>query len=237
MSFDYNAFLNAPCKVINLEKNTSRWKICKERIQEAGFTNIERFNAIDKDHLEENWKLLNCPVIASEKDPCFSKILGKQGCFLSHMLIWKNIIEKKIPYTTIFEDDILFTEQWDIAAPIYFKNTPNTYDILYIGSQFEAISECHIDKIPVYCLHAYVITYEGAKKLYDLILKSETGVYTIDCMLIDFMTENAFNWIVWNGYRFLNTNHRMSTDWMMKNHGLVYQDESFGSDIITDLHN
>ena len=35
MVFEYTDFLNAPCKVINLEKNTSRWKICKERIQDV----------------------------------------------------------------------------------------------------------------------------------------------------------------------------------------------------------
>jgi len=233
---EYNDFLKCPCKVINLLKNTARWKISKERITDAGFTNIERFNAIDKDHLEENWKLLNEPVIAAQKDPCFYKFLGKQGCFLSHILIWKDIIEKQIPITTIFEDDILFHHKWETLAPAYFKNTPNNYDILYLGSQFEAISNFHIDKIPVYCLHAYVITLEGAKKLYDLVLKNDLGVYTIDCMLLDFMKENAFNWAVWNGYKFYPPNNRMSDQWAIRNHGLVYQDEVFGSDIITDLH-
>jgi len=234
---EYSAFLNSPCKLINLTKNTARFTISKERIQEAGFTNIERFNAIDIHHLDENWKLLNNPVIAAEKDPCFCSFLGKQGCFLSHILIWKDIIEKKIPYTTIFEDDVLFNEQWNTVAPMYYKNTPNTYDILYLGAQFEAISNYHVDKVPVYCTHAYVITYEGAKKIYELVLNSEIGVYTIDCMLLDFMKKDAFNWVVWNGYKFLTTKYNMNKEWAMRNHGLVYQDEIFGSDIITDLHN
>lgn len=233
---DYNNFLNAPCKIINLTKNTARFTISKERIQDAGFTNIERFNAIDKDNLEKYWKLLNNPVIASQKDPCFSKFLGKQGCFLSHIFIWKDIIEKKIPNTTIFEDDILFHHNWDSLAPVYFKNTPKNYDILYLGSQFEANSDFHIDKIPVYCTHAYTITYEGAKKLYNLLLNNDIGVYTIDCMLLDLMKEDAFNWSVWNGYKFYPPNNTMSHQWLIRNHGLVYQDEVFGSDIITDLH-
>jgi GR25 family glycosyltransferase involved in LPS biosynthesis len=234
---EYVDFLNAPCKLINLTKNTARFTISKERIQEAGFTNIERFNAIDIHHLDENWKLLNNPVIASQKDPCFYKFPGKQGCFLSHILIWKDIIEKQTPITTIFEDDILFHDKWKEIAPVYFKNTPHTYDILYLGSQFEAPSNFHIDRVPVYCLHAYVITYEGAKKLYNLVLNNELGVYTIDCMLLDFMKKDAFNWVVWNGYKFFPPKQQMSQQWAIRNHGLVYQDEIFGSDIITDLHN
>lgn len=233
---DYATFLKAPCKVINLKKNTARWNISKERIQDAGFRNIERFDAIDKNNLEANWKLLNNPVIASQKDPCFYKFPGKQGCFLSHILIWKDIIEKEIPVTTIFEDDVLFHDRWKEIAPVYFKNTPQNYDILYLGSQFEMVSNFHVDRVPVYCLHAYVITYEGAKKLYNMILKNDIGVYTIDCMLLDFMKNNSFKWSVWNGYKFFPSKEKMSPQWAIRNHGLVYQDEVFGSDIITDLH-
>jgi GR25 family glycosyltransferase involved in LPS biosynthesis len=228
----YNVFLNSPCKVINLTKNTARWTISKERIEDAGFTNIERFNAIDKDHLAENWKILNRPIIAMKKDPCFSKFLGKQGCFLSHILIWKNIIEQKIPFTTIFEDDVLFHDEWHRIAPFYFEKTPTDYDILYLGSQFEAISNYHIDRVPVYCTHAYCITYEGAQKLYTLLMNSVIGVYTIDCMLLDLMKEDAFNWYVWNGYKFYPNKEKMSQLWAIRNSGLVYQDEVFGSDVV-----
>jgi len=232
MTFTYNDLLNSPCKVINLAKNPERWKTSETRIRQAGFTKVERFNAIYKDKLEENWKLLNTPVIASEKDKCFVEFTGKQGCFLSHMFIWKDIIEKKIPYTTIFEDDILFHQQWTSLAPEYFKNTPNNYDILYLGAQFEMASDFHIDNVPVYCLHAYVMTYEGAKKLYNMVLNNSEGVYTIDCMLLDFMKKAQFNWCVWNGYKFYPPTIQMNKYWAVRNHGLVYQDDSFDTDIM-----
>ena len=234
MTFTFNDLLNAPCNVINLAKNTERWKISEERIKQAGFTNFERFNAIDTDHLEENWKLLNNPKVAHNKDVYFEKYLGKQGCFLSHMFIWKDIIEKEIPYTTIFEDDVLFHHDWNNLAPAYFKNTPNNYDILYLGAQFEAVSEFHIDKVPVYCTHAYVITFEGAKKLYNLILNNTDGVYTIDGMLLELMKKGAFNWYVWNGQTFYPSPDELNNRCSSRNNGLVYQDDAFVSDIIKD---
>jgi alpha-glucosidase len=105
-----------------------------------------------------------------------------------------------------------------------------------IEFEYEGEGATHKKARNVYGMQMARSTYEGAKKLYDLVLKSEIGVYTIDCMLIDFMLENAFKWIVWNGHKFLKTNHQMTKGWKAKSHGLVYQDESFGSDIITDLH-
>ena len=93
------------------------------------------------------------------------------------------------------------------------------------------MSNYHVDKVPVYCLHAYVITYKGAKHLYDLVMMSDIGVYTIDCMLLDKMIEDAFKWYVWNGYKFYPNKLKMSHQWSIRNHGLVYQDEVFGTDI------
>jgi GR25 family glycosyltransferase involved in LPS biosynthesis len=221
-----------PCKIVNLEKNKERWDICIKRVQEAGFKNIERFDAIGPDRLKEGWQKLNNPKIVYEKDPCFTEMLGKQGCFLSHLLIWKDIIERKIPFTTIFEDDVLFHNQWKELAPVYFEMTPTDYDIMYLGSQFLKSSSYHIDKVPVYCTHAYIISLKGAIKLYNMLLENPCGVYTIDCMLLDYMYKDAFDWCVWNGYAFYPTNIKMSSKWAMRNNGLVYQDESFGTDIM-----
>ena len=228
----YSNLLNAPCKVINLKKNSARWNITQERLNTVGFTNIERFDAISPDTIKENWDKVGNPKIAVEKDECFANVLGKQGCFLSHILIWKDIIETKRPFTVIFEDDILFHELWDTIAPLYFEKTPKDYDIMYLGSQFQKASCYHIDKVPVYCLHAYVITFEGATKLYNMIMSSSIGVYTIDCMLLDFMYADLYKWYVWNGYAFYPSNLKMSHKWAIRNNGLVYQDEVFGTDIM-----
>ena len=40
----YQDFLNAPCKVINLKKNTERWETTQKRLNDIGFSNFENFN-------------------------------------------------------------------------------------------------------------------------------------------------------------------------------------------------
>jgi len=229
----YSDLLNIPCRVINLEKNKERWSSVLQRSKDAGFTNVDRFDAIGPDRLKEGWDQLNNPSFAHNKDVFFARVLGKQGCFLSHMLLWKEIVDKKIPFMTIFEDDILFHELWNTLAPSYFKMTPIDFDILYLGSQFEKPSYYHIDRVPVYCLHAYVITFDGATKLYNMVLNNPEGVYTIDGILLEFMNKDAFNWYVWNGSSFYPSKLKMQNHrWNVRNNGLVFQDEMFGTDIL-----
>ena len=39
--------LKGPCSVINLDRNPQRWEDVQEKIIKAGFTNFERFSAVD----------------------------------------------------------------------------------------------------------------------------------------------------------------------------------------------
>lgn len=237
--------LNCPCYVINLDRNPERWNTAKIKIKDAGFTNFKRFTAVDgknPDELKYNWNLLNNPEFA-EWDKEFIQYPGKQGCFLSHFNIWKEMIENNIPYSVILEDDVIFHPEWNKLAPIYFGNTPKDFDTLYFGSQFEFNSKYHVDKGPVFCTHAMLITLNSAKKMYEMFLNKKGGVYTIDCMIIDMMKyklyfkekngkEFPFNWYVWNGRDFFPSNVvHMPKGWTKRNCGLVYQDESYGSEV------
>ena len=106
----FEDFLKLPCYIINLDRNPERWNVCEKRLQEAGFTNYKRISGVDgknKLELQKEWELLNNPKF-SAWDTEFKSYPGKQGCFLSHLKIWKDILDKKIPYALIFEDDIVF---------------------------------------------------------------------------------------------------------------------------------
>lgn len=240
----FTDLLQAPCRVINLDRNPERWEKGLERIQAAGFQNIQRVSAVDaKDpsQLTEVWKMLGNPSFATW-DTEFVKYPGKQGCFLSHIKLWKEMIDHKIPYMVVLEDDVLFHPLWDKIATKYFENTPKDYDIFYLGAQFEFQSNFHIDCGPVFCTHAMVLTYTGVKKLWDMIFTLPKGVYTIDCMIIDMMKyklmhsdnmrSHPFTWYVWNGRNFYPTElQEMPKGWTKRNCGLVFQDESFGSEV------
>ena len=242
---EWKDVLSGPCYVINLERNPERWETAQHKIHAAGFQNFKRFQAVDaKDpqQLKEAWELFGNPPFA-KWDQEFIDYPGKQGCFLSHFKIWKEMIENKIPWAVILEDDVLFHPQWKELAPGYFENTPKNFDVLYFGSQFEFNSQFHVDRGPVFCTHAMLVTYNGAKKLYDMCLQKTGGVYTIDCMIIDMMKykmhfkdgngkEFPFSWYVWNGRSFFPTDMvNMPKGWTKRNCGLVFQDESYVSEV------
>ena len=226
--------LNTPVFIVNLKRDHERYVATKQRIQDAGYTNITRWNAVDATNpkeLHDAWlqQFNNVMPTFEPADPDFVAKVGKQGLYLSMISLWKHMIDNKIQIATIFEDDIMFHPQWSHYAQQYWTLTPKTFDILYIGNQLHMPSEHHIDRVPVYCLHAYMLTLEGATKLYNLV---KINPCTLDFMLAHYMCREAirkiqcpFNWFVWNG-TFFPTEHTSK-----KNTGLVYQDDSYESSI------
>lgn len=233
-----------PCFIINLDRCPERLNLAKQRVRAAGFKDIYRITAVDAKNqgsLDAGWRDHGFPKFDSN-DKEFLTYPGKQGCFLSHINLLRHIILKKIKITTVFEDDVQFHKNWNELAPQYYNNTPSDYEILYLGSQIDAplesLEKLHIIRAPVFCTHAYVITLEGAKKLYNLLLNSPLGVKTIDCLIIDmmkvhmhFQTDIPFNWYVWNGRPFKDPIADIDPDWAKRNSGLVFQDPQFESDV------
>lgn len=232
-------FFNIPGFIINLDRNKDRYSFAYNNIIKAGFKNIERFKGIDAkwDDLDKAWADHNNPKLASH-DINFNIRKGAQGCMLSHLYIWKHIIENNLPYTIVFEDDVRFHSEWNNIINDYINHTPVDFDILYIGSQLEVSSTYPIVVLPVYCTHAYIITLEGAKKLYKLLLNYKEGVYTIDRMLIQFMytavdhdNYKPFKWYVWNATMIPDNYKKNKLSIEKRNTGLVFQDDSFESDV------
>ena len=232
---------SAPCFVINMDRCKERYTTTYKNIIDAGYKNITRFHGVDalkSDELTNAWKYHNNPKFNEDDTDFIHTYLGKQGCAVSHFNLWKYIIENNIEICTVFEDDVCFHKDWNILAEKYIQATPNDYDILYIGSQIDFMIDSHIIVTPVFCTHSYVITLEGAKKLYKLVMNYEKGIYTIDCMIIDFMKEylmkkspKPFTWYVWNGTMFHDPRAEKDPDWKKRNAGLVFQDASFISDV------
>ena len=67
----------------------------------------------------------------------FSKLKlngGVKGCFISHMRIWKKIVDQNIPYAIVFEDDAQFNVNF---MNIYNNMTlPENFNIIYLGGRF-----------------------------------------------------------------------------------------------------
>lgn len=131
--------------------------------------NFKYFEAVDGKNLTDNQKELEKKYVEpGSLNP------GQIGCLLSHVLLWKQIIQSQMQHTLVLEDDITVVHPFNdiINKLINIKN----YDIIYIGhclqpTQGEMIST--IDNINIHesisplCTHAYLLSYNGAVKLLE----------------------------------------------------------------------
>ena len=103
---------------------------------------------------------------------------GEIGCALSHLAVYKRIIDEKIPYALIFEDDVVVCpELVNVIQSIDADGTLLRHGITLF-------SECLVSTSPTLRLpfggmslhdvkwgwfaHAYIITNEAARKLIEL---------------------------------------------------------------------
>jgi GR25 family glycosyltransferase involved in LPS biosynthesis len=92
---------------------------------------------------------------------------------------------------------------------------------------------------PLYCLHAFVITRQGCQKLLRFLTTQSAGFYMPDCMMHDAMAGRPhvstfpLRWYAWSGHRIASLVEERGTNphWIRRNCGLVYQEESFGTDV------
>jgi hypothetical protein len=81
-----------------------------------------------------------------------------------------------------------------------------------------------------------LLTYNGVKKLWDMLLNLSIGVYGIDGMIygatLGMKKSHPFTTYTWNVADFFPCDLRkMNVEWTHRNNGLVFQDEYFGTDL------
>jgi len=229
--------------IINLKRRKDRFNLTIPRIFNIGYKNIYRFEAVDgqdEELIYNEWAILDNPQF-NPKDINFINTRGAQGCILSHIKLWKYIIDNNIEFATVFEDDIIFHQHWNEIVNKYITETPNDYDIIYMGGQMEYVMGDPISSTMVWCTHAYIISLKGAKKILKAILNHPNGIYALDSMLINYMITYLFKqsvsedrkdppfiWYVWDGRYYKTDDIFHSQD---RNNGLVFQDRTITSDI------
>lgn len=113
------------------------------------------------------------------------------GCAMSHLNTWKNFIENtNDEYAIIFEDDIILEKDFIKKLDIVLNNTPNDFDVLYIGcfgceqnnnfnlfeylcsligmtSEHKKINNYISIPKTAFATHSYILSRKGAKKLIE----------------------------------------------------------------------
>ena len=130
--------------------------------------------------------------------------LGSLGTCLSHFYIYKTMVEEKIPYMCIFEEDAIINDDFRIKLDKLLKNTPDDWDIIYLGMScdYSHDDRCHqndnINEVKpnlfkikyAYGTYGYIINLSGVKKILPNIYPIW---WHVDTLLSNLMVQNKIN--------------------------------------------
>jgi len=177
--------------VVNLDSRTDRWKSLLEA--EPSLIRAERISAVDGRKLSltpEMYQLFQHNNFKWKK--------SVMGCLLSHVSIWKKILQEKGDSFLIVEDDVRFEpgwrEQWSHI------DVPKDADLVYLGGIlppnraglqnvlqkvtndcYSILPNCLFNKTPLpifhLCAFSYVLTRSGAEKLVAYLTHSHQKLF------------------------------------------------------------
>lgn len=191
----YNAYiisLNNPIKLLTKISEYNLNSILVEGVNGSKLTNSE---------INQNTTLL-CSIF------CPKSVVG---IAMSHTKAWKEFIKSKEKIALFFEDDAVFVDNFRTKLDTAIKNTPDDFDILYLGcfgcdnpiNFFTLINSGIINlnasKINKYvkkpeiafALHGYILSRKGAIKLINIIKKNIN--YHLDYKLQYLIKNNQIN--------------------------------------------
>jgi glycosyl transferase family 25 len=125
---------------------------------------------------------------------------GEKGCFISHLRIWRYIVDNDIDYGLIFEDDANLCNDFLKKYKDFITEIPNDCDIAFIGGKFDTdykmnennyiqISKNviqHKNVTPEYyydfcrTTHSYILSKKTAKMLIHKFDTAETITTALD---------------------------------------------------------
>ena len=94
---------------------------------------------------------------------------GQRACAQSHMKIWRYIVNKKLPYALVLEDDACFDKKWRDRLHDFFGSSRKPWDMLLLNCS-EPMEPAYtwVSVQDQYLTGAYLISLNGARKLVDM---------------------------------------------------------------------
>ena len=142
---------------INLDRRKDRWAQAEEEFKKIN-CDVTRFPAIDG-------MLLNKPVNKMNN--------AEFGCLMSHYKILEDIIKHDGNIFLIFEDDVVFKNNFNELFEKYYNQLPNDWDMVYISGnnlkELNKITDNIYKTQNTLALHSYFIKKETAIELKKII--------------------------------------------------------------------
>lgn len=116
--------------VINLKRRPDRLELFQKA---CPFKDVEVVHGFDGKNISSETSQTEKLMIYR-----FTKLKpGEVGVFISHLRIFKEIVDKDIPFAFIMEDDAIFCDDFSIKYPIILSEMPSHTDLLYVGGRFD----------------------------------------------------------------------------------------------------
>ncbi|MBO9489221.1 glycosyltransferase family 25 protein [Endozoicomonas sp. G2_1] len=166
MTVNYKTFL------INLDKSTDRLAYSEKRLTEHNIA-FERVAAVYGADLSR--QELTQAYSDQLPNAYYKKLnIGEIGCYLSHRKVWQKIVDDKLDFAVVLEDDFNIVDDFS-AMLAAVSSAPITWDYIKLAEHDRPRKSLHTidinnhklityDKIPARTC-AQVVSYEGAKKL------------------------------------------------------------------------
>jgi len=153
--------------IINLDRKPERFDYVSKQLDAMKITNYQRWIATDGFNADPG-EMINIGVT-----PKLTERGGLAGCASSHIRMWKHIADNKLGWTLILEDDAHFHPNFIELFKEYWKNVPTDAKIVFpgfCGDETRISKHGPVSDEAVMCLHAYMLSHDGAQYLLDNLL-------------------------------------------------------------------
>ena len=197
--------------VINLKRREDRLESFMKRCELSDVKIEYAFDGKNQEHeIQEDRELTNK----------FSNLMvGEIGCFISHMRLYKKLIESDLDFIVIFEDDAIFCEDFKFKFEKVLSEITDTMGLLYFGGRFDpnfampseyyndfsdSISHHNINpelKVSstdsvwwhIRTTHGYIIFKNAAKKIFDIFTNSANITIAVDHWILINLINNSIS--------------------------------------------
>lgn len=181
--------------LINMDKNTDRLNKFTNNynMTDLILKKFKRFSAIvgkDLNLIEFTSPVGYKQILETEKTGYrkhhYDITRGAVGCYLSHLSIYKKMIDNNSKYCLIFEDDTKIATDFYSRLEYGISKIPQDWDIFLLGVM---CLKCDIDKDYIkitrfWGLHSYMINRKGASKLIEYLDKPISKQIDADISLL-----------------------------------------------------
>lgn len=159
--------------LINLDRNKDRLDVADRQLADLGIS-YERFPAVSGRDLTAEERSRHVARFHARMARLDKLTPGEVGCTLSHMFIFKKMIDESIPVALIFEDDLELSDKFPYALKKVESelevDAPQVY--LFTGRQDENVRDIANPDFRIVAVasalraDAYVITLPAAKAIW-----------------------------------------------------------------------